>query len=72
MEKRDVARVNSPNRRQDDGLGANSDIGRKLRALYGAIEQEEIPATMLDLLDKLDQAELSAAGPGAVRKGSGR
>lgn len=48
-------------RRGDDGLGANSDIGMKLRALYGATEQEPIPPTLLDLLEKLDQAEMQAA-----------
>ena len=48
-------------RRGDDGLGANSDIGMKLRALYGATEQEPIPSNLLDLLEKLDQAEMQAA-----------
>jgi len=42
-----------------------------LRALYGAVEQEEIPVTMLDLLDKLDQVEMSASDPEAP-EGSGR
>jgi hypothetical protein len=56
-----------PIRRQDDGLGVNSDIGTKLRALYGAIEREDIPSTMLDLLEKLDQVEMSSQG--AARKG---
>lgn len=44
-------------RRRDDGLGPNSDIGNKLRALYGAVQDEGIPSQLLDLLDKLDQAE---------------
>jgi hypothetical protein len=48
-------------RRGDDGLGANSDIGAKLRALYGATEQEPIPSNLLDLLEKLDKAEMQAA-----------
>jgi hypothetical protein len=44
-------------RRSDDGLGANSDIGMKLRALYGAIQDETIPDKFLELLEKLDQVE---------------
>ena len=30
-------------RRRNDGLGPNSDIGNKLRALYGAVQEEGIP-----------------------------
>lgn len=45
------------NKRGDDGLGPNSDIGAKLRALYGAVQEEAIPEHLLDLLEKLDQAE---------------
>ncbi|KFL26988.1 hypothetical protein JP74_09990 [Devosia sp. 17-2-E-8] len=41
----------------DDGLGPNTDIGARLRALYGAVQDEGIPAELLDLLDRLDQAE---------------
>ena len=44
-------------KRGDDGLGANSDIGMKLRALYGAVQDETIPDKFLDLLEKLDQVE---------------
>jgi hypothetical protein len=44
-------------RRGDDGLGPNSDIGMKLRALYGAVQNESIPEKLLDLLDKLDEVE---------------
>jgi hypothetical protein len=43
--------------RSDDWLGANSDIGNKLRALYGSVQDEGIPDHLLDLLEKLDQAE---------------
>jgi hypothetical protein len=45
------------NRRGDDALGPNSDIGAKLRALYGAVQDEAIPERLLDLLEKLDQVE---------------
>ena len=44
-------------RRGDDGLGPNSDIGMKLRALYGAVQDENIPDKFLELLEKLDQVE---------------
>lgn len=44
-------------RRGDDGLGSNSDIGAKLRALYGAVQEEPIPERILDLLEQLDEAE---------------
>jgi hypothetical protein len=44
-------------RRADDGLGANSDIGAKLRALYSSVQEEGIPDKLLDLLEKLDHAE---------------
>ncbi|MDR3473881.1 MAG: NepR family anti-sigma factor [Devosia sp.] len=41
----------------DDGLGPNSDIGSKLRALYGAVLDETIPDKFLDLLERLDEIE---------------
>jgi hypothetical protein len=44
-------------RRPDDGLGPNSDIGAKLRALYSSVQDEGIPDQLLDLLEKLDRAE---------------
>ncbi len=51
-------------RRMDDGLGPTSDIGAKLRALYGAVQDEGIPERLLDLLEKLDQAEQQAVAAG--------
>jgi hypothetical protein len=72
MDKKDAATDKAPVRRRDDIVGANSDIGKKLRALYGAIEKEEIPSSMLDLLERLDRAEMSAAELMAQRKGSAR
>ena len=57
-------------RRTDDGLGPNSDIGAKLRALYGAVQEENIPDTLLDLLEKLDQAEQQVRPrPAAAKRG---
>ena len=44
-------------RRTDDGLGPNSDIGAKLRAFYGAVQDQPIPDKFLDLLEKLDEVE---------------
>ena len=44
-------------RRTEDGLGPNSDIGMKLRALYSAVQEETIPDKFLELLEKLDQVE---------------
>ena len=44
-------------RRSEDGLGPNSDIGAKLRAFYGAVQDQPIPDKFLDLLEKLDQVE---------------
>ncbi|WIY51947.1 NepR family anti-sigma factor [Devosia sp. YIM 151766] len=41
----------------DDGLGPNSDIGSRLRALYGAVQEEGVPDQLLDLLERLDNAE---------------
>jgi hypothetical protein len=41
----------------DDGLGPTSDIGSRLRALYGAVQEEGVPDQLLDLLERLDSAE---------------
>lgn len=43
--------------RADDGLGPTTDIGSRLRALYGAVQDEGVPDQLLDLLEKLDSAE---------------
>jgi hypothetical protein len=50
-------------RRTDDGLGPNSDIGAKLRALYVSVQDEGIPEKFLDLLEKLDHAEQKSNAP---------
>lgn len=56
--KKDTS-VNQQHMRQqpDDGLGPTSDIGSRLRALYGAVQEEGVPDQLLDLLEKLDSAE---------------
>jgi hypothetical protein len=46
--------------RGDDGLGPNTDIGARLRALYGSVQDEGIPDKLLDLLEKLDSVEEQA------------
>jgi hypothetical protein len=48
-------------KRGDDGLGPTSDIGARLRALYGAVQDEAIPDKILDLLEQLDQVEGKSA-----------
>ena len=55
--------MGSVGRRRDEELGPNSDIGNKLRALYGAVQEEGIPPKLLELLDRLDEAEQRAAEP---------
>jgi hypothetical protein len=49
-------------RRTDDGLGPTSDIGAKLRAYYGAVQDQPVPDKFLDLLEKLDEVERAAKG----------
>ena len=58
-------------RRRDDGLGPNSDIGNKLRALYGAVQDEGIPSQLLDLLDRLDAAEQAQGKSATKANGAG-
>lgn len=53
--------------RADDGLGPTSDIGSRLRALYGAVQEEGVPEQLLDLLEKLDSAEQAQAGKKSAR-----
>jgi hypothetical protein len=55
--------------RADDGLGPNSDIGSRLRALYGAVQEEGVPDQLLDLLEKLDNAEKNQSATSMGRDG---
>ena len=55
--------------RADDGLGPNTDIGARLRALYGAVQDEGVPEQLLDLLEKLDGAEQAQKAKNAARDG---
>jgi len=40
----------------------NGPIGRKLRSFYDAVETEAVPGHLLDLLERLDEAERKAGG----------
>lgn len=55
--------------RAEDGLGPNSDIGSRLRALYGAVQEEGVPDQLLDLLEKLDTAEKTQKSGNSTRDG---
>ncbi len=55
--------------RADDGLGPTTDIGSRLRALYGAVQDEGVPDQLLDLLEKLDNAEQAQSGKSPRREG---
>lgn len=55
--------------RADDGLGPNTDIGNRLRALYGAVQEEGVPDQLLDLLEKLDSAEQAQQNKAVSREG---
>lgn len=55
--------------RADDGLGPNTDIGARLRALYGAVQDEGVPEQLLDLLEKLDSAEQTQKTKNVARDG---
>ena len=55
--------------RAEEGLGPNSDIGSRLRALYGAVQDEGVPEQLLDLLERLDSAEMAQAGDASKRGG---
>lgn len=55
--------------RADDGLGPNTDIGSRLRALYGSVQDEGVPENLLDLLEKLDSAEQAQKAKNTDRGG---
>lgn len=55
--------------RGDDGLGPTSDIGSRLRALYGAVQDEGVPDQLLDLLERLDNAEKAQTSRASAQDG---
>jgi len=72
MKKDDLVtqqRVRMQAGRADDGLGPNTDIGARLRALYGAVQDEGVPDQLLDLLEKLDTAEQTQKAKNVSRGG---
>lgn len=42
---------------QADGLGPNSEIGRKLKQYYDDLVSDEVPDRLLDLLKQLERSE---------------
>jgi hypothetical protein len=40
----------------------NGPIGRKLKSFYDIVETEPVPSRLLDLLERLDEAESRAKG----------
>lgn len=64
MKKQHYASGGEPARRgSTDVLGANSEIGRKLRQYYDGLVSEEVPDRFMQLLGQLESAE--AAKPAA-------
>jgi len=49
-------------------VAAHGDISRKLRALYDSVQDEGIPDHLLDLLEKLDEAENAQSSKTTSRK----
>lgn len=47
--------------RRKDPLAPDGEIGMRLRELYSEFEKEPIPMQLVDLLEKLSEAELKAA-----------
>ncbi|MFQ8431564.1 NepR family anti-sigma factor [Amaricoccus sp. W119] len=42
-------------------LDPHGEIAARLRALYAEVEREPIPAELIDLLERLDEAEAKSA-----------
>lgn len=62
-------RVRTQAERAGEGLGPTTDIGSRLRALYGAVQDEGVPDQLLDLLEKLDSAERAQSAKHGKRDG---
>jgi hypothetical protein len=54
--------------RAEDRLGPSTDIGSRLRALYGAVQDEGVPEQLLDLLERLDSAEQAQSRSGNSKR----
>ena len=59
MTKQTTGAVGAKPRRNGskDPLGANSEIGRKLKQYYDELVSDEVPDRFAELLSKLEQAE---------------
>jgi len=57
-----MAELDDDKRRNDPEIAfdPNGAIGRKLKSFYDVIETEPVPDRLLDLLEKLDEAERRA------------
>ena len=44
-----------------EGLGSNSEIGRKLKEYYDGLVSNDVPDKFMELLARLDEPEKSAA-----------
>lgn len=47
-----------------DGLGPNSEIGRKLKQYYDDLVSDDVPDRLIDLLKQLEQSEKAASSDG--------
>ncbi|EJF79831.1 NepR family anti-sigma factor [Bartonella doshiae] len=57
MNDRDEKNLTNHFSLREDLLGVNSEIARKLRQFYTEIQEEPLPKRLLELLEKLEQAE---------------
>jgi len=48
--------------RKPDGLGPNSEIGRKLKQYYDELVSDDVPDRIMDLLNRLETSETSVPG----------
>lgn len=47
----------APRQGADGALGANTEIARKLGDYFRGLESEQVPDRLMELLNKLDEAE---------------
>ena len=71
MKKQHYASGGEPARREStDALGANSEIGRKLRQYYDGLVSEEVPDRFMQLLGQLESTETAkSAAPAGDKDG---
>ncbi|WP_394690601.1 NepR family anti-sigma factor [Hoeflea sp.] len=64
MMNKDSKRAADRSRRDSTGEAGDA-IAAQLKQYYKSVEQEPIPANLLDLLEQLDQAERSGGSDGS-------